>query len=144
MQEAQSQIVIELLQLIDKKREEIKALTCRVMELKDNINNKVEITQLIQKILNNVYFASTPNSHLIETYSLTVFQQLEANENDSAMEETNWKRHVAPQLTRICMEANSWSPLDIDVLMKSSKIVVNVNLPKSINLASIIGKQSNK
>jgi hypothetical protein len=138
-----SQIIIEILRTIDKKREEIKTLTSKILELKEDIDNKVEITQLMNKILSNVYSAYTPNSDLTRLQCLNIIQGIESlSRQEKRFEVHNWNHSIVPQIVRFCMEASEWNPIDLDLVAKGSKTIININLPKNINLGNIIGRQT--
>lgn len=137
-----NEVIMSILKMVDQKREENKTLTCKIMELKDDVNSKVEITQLVQQVLSNVFFCCTEDSKEVRETSTRIFQNIDKLlKDEKRFQLSHWELAVVPELTRFCVEANEWNPIDIEAMAKSSKIIVNVNFPKNINLGNIIGSQ---
>lgn len=132
-------LALALLDLINKKREEIKTLTFEIIELEVDINNVVKIKQNIQHILNAVASSPDPRSHIIKLLAEDIFGNIRDSTGENNVIYSNyWFPMIVTKLENLCIEANSWNPIEFNFNKKGSNINITVNFPKTLNIASIV------
>jgi hypothetical protein len=135
----QEKLALALLDMVNKKRDEIKTLTSEIMELESDPKNIVRIKQKVQSILNAVAsFSSDSNGLMIVKLNAElVFKaiRLSTDEDDQTVHPCSWHGFVVHELEDFCLSANSWNPIKSD-FAKGSKITIN--FPKTLNIASIV------
>jgi hypothetical protein len=129
---------LALLEMINKKREEIKTLTSQIIEWENDPKNVVKIKQNIQSILNAVASISNENSNYLGRVMLIANSVLRAMrmcmDDDYEVKPSSWKGLIPERLERFCTLANFWNPIDFDFNKKGLKIdFKNINLGININ-----------
>lgn len=124
---------ITLLEMISKKREEIKSLTSEIMELENDPKNVVKIKQNVQSILNAVASCSNSKSNDLKLVTLCaelVFLNMRMCEENRDC----WDVLVVHELEDFCINANAWNPIEFDFSKKGLKIdLKNINIGYNVN-----------
>lgn len=134
---------LALMELVNKKKEEIKTLTSEIIELENDPKNIVKIKQDVQSILNAVASCSNSNSNDLEIVEgradLVFYVMRMLTESDGTISSSSWHgRLISHQLEDFCTRANAWNPIKFDFTKKGLKVV----LPKikNLNLGIITNK----
>lgn len=141
MEKAEKEIfAIELLRIIDKKREQIKALTSEIMELENDPKNVVRIKKDVQSVLNAVASCSNPRSNYLEILRLEakiIFDLIRFSTNrDNTFDSRGWHLTIVHRLEDFCISANTWNPIEFDFNKKGLKIdfknlnILGININK--------------
>lgn len=134
MPEAEKEkFMLALLELVNKKRDEIKTLTCEIMELENDPKNIVKIKQNIQCIVNDVASLSQPKSgylEVIQSNASSIFGIIRLT-----IDKNNILRpFVISHIEEFCILANSWNPIEFDFSKKGVRIdLKNVNIGLNLN-----------
>jgi hypothetical protein len=129
---------LAVLDIVNKKKEEIKVLTSQIIELEGDPKNIVKIKQNVQSILNAVAFCSNSNNNDLELVKLsakTVFDEMRmcSGRNDQLVMPRSWGVLITHRLEEFCTYANAWNPIEFDFKKKSWKIEF-----KNLNIGGII------
>jgi hypothetical protein len=129
---------ITLLEMINKKREEIKSLTSKIIELEEDPKNVVKIKQNVQSILNAVASYSNSKSNDLKIVTLSaelVFRMMKVCEDrNHIIDRSWWHGLVINELEDFCISANAWNPIEFDFSKKGLKLdIKNVNIGININ-----------
>jgi hypothetical protein len=129
---------IALLEMIDKKREEIKTLTSQIIEWENDPKNVVKIKQNIQSILNAVASISNKDNNDLEIVKLMADVILNdmrgCREDNYEINPRSWDALIPPNLEDFCIHANCWNPIRFDFNKKGLKIdFKNINFGININ-----------
>jgi len=126
---------IALLDMINKKREEVKKLTSDIIALENDPKNVVKIKQYIQSIINAVASCSNSDSNDLEIIKLDaniIFRLIRMSKDsydDQTIKPRSWHVLVTHRLEDFCIMANAWNPIKFDFSKKGLKIdLKNVNI----------------
>ena len=131
------EFVLAVIDKVDEKRKEVNTLTCEILELENDLNQKniSKIKQNITKIINAIESFSSPSAihflRYLEFMAKNIFTDLSDNINDkhSVISQTRWNKIRISWLERFCIDANAWNPIEFDLSKKSLKIEFkNLNL----------------
>jgi hypothetical protein len=126
---------IALLDMINKKREEVKTLTSEIIALENDPKNVVKIKQNIQSIINAVASCSNSDSNDLEIIKLDaniifkLIRMSKDNYDDHTIKPRSWQVLVTHRLEDFCIYANAWNPIKYDFNKKGWRIdFKNLNL----------------
>lgn len=123
-----AKFAMALLDIVNKKKEEIKKLTTEIIELESDSKNIVKIKQNVQSVLNAVAFCSNSKSNDLKQVKLSaewVFDVIRMfpNKGDYSLTKPNSIGVlISHQLEDFCTYANSWNPIEFDFSKKGWKI----------------------
>lgn len=132
---------LALLEMISKKREEIKTLTSDITELENDLspNNIMKIKQDIQGIVNAIAsFTSGSDGlflHSSEFEANRLLTKLNEYQDDKNKVNSIFKKdkHLRFSLDQFCTMVNTWNPMEFDFSKKGLKIdLKNVNIGVNI------------
>ena len=137
-----SKFALAVLEMVNKKKEEIKTLTSEIIALEDDPKNLVKIKQNVQSVLNAVACCSNSTSNDLELVKLSadivfnVLRMCASDENHTAIKREAWGVLITHQLEDFCIFANAWNPVKFDFGKKGWKIEF-----KNLNIGGIIGNK---
>ena len=121
----EKEIALVLLDMVSKKREEIKTLTSEIMELENDPKNIERIKQKVYHVVNEVASLSKPKNDFLEilhSSAESVFTLFRLFPNPLST-------IAVAGLERFCILANTWNPIEFDFNKKGLKIEFrNVNI----------------
>ena len=139
---AEERFYLELLKVLNKKREEVNVLTREIMALENNPSpqNITQIRQNITNIINALACCQNSKNNILKRTkgkADLILHQMRTGEQDSqAMDTDMWRDCIVRDLDEFCILANGWNPIEFDFNNKKLRIVfknINVgliNLPK--------------
>jgi len=136
-----TKFAVSLLEMVNKKKEEIGKLTNEIIEWEDDPKNIKKIKQSVLSILNAVTFCTDSKSydlHLVTLSADMVFDVLRpfSNPDDpDEVEPDSFGLVITHQIEDFCNYANSWNPIKYDFTEKGWKIEF-----KNLNIGIIQNK----
>ncbi|MCW4046113.1 MAG: hypothetical protein NWE99_00915 [Candidatus Bathyarchaeota archaeon] len=124
---------LAVLDLVSKKKEEIKTLTSEIIELESEHKNIVKIKQNVLSILNAVATCSNSRScdlQLVKLSAEDIFHTIRMFRGDN---DNLWGILLAHSLEDFCTYANAWNPIKFDFHKKGWKIEF-----KNLNIGAFI------
>jgi hypothetical protein len=134
-----AKFAIALLDIVNRKKEEIKKLTTEIIELESDSKNITKIKQNVQSVLNAVSLCSNSKSNDLRLVKLSaewIFDTIRMFPGDySSTKPNSIGVLISHLLEDFCTNANAWNPIEFDFNKKGWKVEF-----KNLNIGLIQNK----